>query len=111
MKLFLDTADVKSVKARLSTGLISGITTNPTLIFKSGRHPQEVYWDLIKLGIKDEVNVKFENLSLEWRKRLSNKFKYVNDYRKNQIDWLTRTTNQSFPFPCNSKRSTQRNGT
>ena len=53
MKLFLDTADVKSVKARLSTGLISGITTNPTLIFKSGRHPQEVYWDLIKLGIKD----------------------------------------------------------
>ena len=53
MKLFLDTADVKSVKARLSTGLISGITTNPTLIFKSGRHPQEVYWDLIKLGIDD----------------------------------------------------------
>ena len=53
MKLFLDTADVKSVKARLSTGLISGITTNPTLIFKSGRHPQEVYWDLIKLGIND----------------------------------------------------------
>ena len=53
MKLFLDTADVKSVKARLSTGLISGITTNPTLIFKSGRHPQTVYWDLIKLGIKD----------------------------------------------------------
>ena len=53
MKLFLDTADVKSVKARLSTGLISGITTNPTLIFKSGRHPQEVYWELIKLGITD----------------------------------------------------------
>ena len=53
MKLFLDTADVKSVKARLSTGLISGITTNPTLIFKSGRHPQTVYQELIKLGIND----------------------------------------------------------
>ena len=53
MKLFLDTADVKAVKARLSTGLISGITTNPTLIRKSGRHVQEVYWDLIKLGITD----------------------------------------------------------
>ena len=53
MKLFLDTADVKEVKKRLSTGLISGITTNPTLIFKSGNHPQDVYWDLIKLGIKD----------------------------------------------------------
>ena len=53
MKLFLDTADVKSVKARLSTGLLSGITTNPTLIFKSGRHPQEVYQELIDLGIND----------------------------------------------------------
>ena len=53
MKLFLDTADVESVKSRLSTGLISGITTNPTLIRKSGRHVQEVYWDLIKLGITD----------------------------------------------------------
>jgi len=53
MKLFLDTADVKSVKARLSTGLISGITTNPTLIFKSGKHPQTVYQELIDLGIND----------------------------------------------------------
>ena len=53
MKLFLDTADVKEVKKRLSTGLISGITTNPTLIFKSGNHPQNVYWELIKLGIND----------------------------------------------------------
>ena len=53
MKLFLDTADVNEVKKRLSTGLISGITTNPTLIFKSGEHPQDVYWKLIKLGVKD----------------------------------------------------------
>ena len=53
MKLFLDTADVKEVKKRLSTGLISGITTNPTLIFKNGKHPQDVYWELIKLGIND----------------------------------------------------------
>ena len=53
MKLFLDTADVKSVKARLSTGLISGITTNPTLIKKSGKEVQEVYWELVKLGIDD----------------------------------------------------------
>ena len=53
MKLFLDTADVNEVKKRLSTGLISGITTNPTLIFKNGTHPQDVYWDLINLGIND----------------------------------------------------------
>ena len=35
-----------------------------------------------KLIIKDEVNVKFENLSLDWRKRLSNKFKYEIPYAR-----------------------------
>ena len=53
MKLFLDTADVKAVESRLSTGLISGITTNPTLIRKAGQNPQHVYKALIDLGIND----------------------------------------------------------
>ena len=53
MKLFLDSADTKDVISRFKTGLIAGVTTNPTLIFKSGEHPQDVYWDLIKAGIKD----------------------------------------------------------
>ena len=53
MKLFLDTADVKAVESRLSTGLISGITTNPTLIRKAGKNPQHVYQALIDLGIND----------------------------------------------------------
>ena len=33
-----------------------------------------------KLVIKDEVNVKFENLDLKWRQRLHNKFKYQVPY-------------------------------
>ena len=53
MKLFLDSADTKNVISRFKTGLISGITTNPTLIFKSGKHPQDVYWEFIKAGVKD----------------------------------------------------------
>jgi len=53
MEIFLDTADVQAVEDRLSTGIISGITTNPTLIKKSGRDPVKVYADLISLGITD----------------------------------------------------------
>ena len=53
MKLFLDSADVNEIEKRLSSGLISGITTNPTLIRKSGRNPQDVYKELIDLGIND----------------------------------------------------------
>jgi len=59
MKLFLDTAEVKDIEDRVSTGLISGVTTNPTLIKKSGRNPWNVYRDIIELGIDDlsiEVN-------------------------------------------------------
>jgi len=53
MKLFLDSADTDAIISRHKTGLIDGVTTNPTLIFKSGKHPQDVYWDLIKAGVKD----------------------------------------------------------
>ena len=53
MKLFLDSADVNEIEKRLSSGLIAGITTNPTLIRKSGRNPQDVYQRLIDLGVND----------------------------------------------------------
>lgn len=53
MKLFLDTAEVKDIEDRVQTGLISGVTTNPTLIRKSGRDPWKVYRDIIELGIDD----------------------------------------------------------
>ena len=59
MKLFLDTAIVSDIEDRLDTGLIEGITTNPTLIRKSGRDPWKVYTDIIELGVEDlsiEVN-------------------------------------------------------
>jgi len=42
MKIFLDTADVDMIGPASATGLIDGITTNPTLIKKSGRDPIEV---------------------------------------------------------------------
>jgi transaldolase len=53
MKLFLDTAIVSDIEERLDTGLIHGITTNPTLIRKSGRDPWKVYRDIIELGVDD----------------------------------------------------------
>ena len=59
MKLFLDTAIVSDIEERLNTGLIAGVTTNPTLIRKSGRDPWKVYTDIVELGVEDlsiEVN-------------------------------------------------------
>jgi len=53
MKIFLDTADTSVIQKHFVTGLIDGITTNPTLIKKSGRDPLEVYQELKDLGISD----------------------------------------------------------
>jgi len=41
MKIFLDTADFDLINERVQTGLIDGVTTNPSLILKSGGDPIE----------------------------------------------------------------------
>ena len=38
MKIFIDSADVTELKALAATGLVDGVTTNPSLIAKSGRN-------------------------------------------------------------------------
>ena len=46
MKIFLDTADVSMIGPAYETGLIDGVTTNPTLILKSGRTLSDVAKEL-----------------------------------------------------------------
>ena len=53
MKIFLDTVDPSLIEKHFSSGLIDGVTTNPTLIRKSGRDPLDVYKELKNLGIED----------------------------------------------------------
>jgi len=42
MKFFVDTADVADIKELIPTGLVDGVTTNPSLVMKSGRDFREV---------------------------------------------------------------------
>ena len=53
MKIFLDTADTDVIKKHYETGLIDGVTTNPTLMMKSGKNPDDVYQELKDLGLRD----------------------------------------------------------
>ena len=53
MKIFLDTAETDLIHQYFATGLIDGITTNPSLIRKSGKNPEDVYEDLKDLGVRD----------------------------------------------------------
>ncbi len=42
MKFFIDTADVSEIREGMSLGLVDGVTTNPSLIAKTGRNFREV---------------------------------------------------------------------
>tara|TARA_Y100001970_G_scaffold266252_1_gene354692 strand:+ start:297 stop:941 length:645 start_codon:yes stop_codon:yes gene_type:complete len=76
MKIFLDTAETDIVRKHYKTGLIDGLTTNPTLIRKSGRLHEEVYQEFKDIGVTDlsmEVIGSKENMISEG-KRLHKKF-------------------------------------
>ena len=76
MKIFLDTADHWAIEDYNNTGLIDGVTTNPTLIKKAGKDPEEVYEHIKGVGIKDismEVVGNFEEMYAEGY-RLAEKF-------------------------------------
>jgi transaldolase len=49
MKFFVDTADVKEIKELAEMGLLDGVTTNPSLIAKSGRDFKEVIAEICSI--------------------------------------------------------------
>jgi transaldolase len=49
MKFFVDSADVAEIKALAGSGLMDGVTTNPSLIAKSGRKMSEVIAEICAL--------------------------------------------------------------
>ena len=78
MKIFLDTADTELIKKYYGTGIVDGVTTNPTLIRKSGRDPEDVYQELADYGVRDismEV-VGDEKTMTEEGRRLHSKYAF-----------------------------------
>lgn len=49
MKFFIDTAEVADIKALIPTGLVDGVTTNPSLVAKSGRDFREMIAEVCAL--------------------------------------------------------------
>jgi transaldolase len=84
MKLFIDTADLNEIKELASWGILDGVTTNPTLLAKSGRSFQEVIdeiFDLVDGPISLEVlSEKADDMRKEAKQIIS---KIPQKYRKN----------------------------
>lgn len=49
MKIFLDTANLESIQKYLELGIVDGITTNPTLLFKENSDPVDAMKKIVKL--------------------------------------------------------------
>jgi len=49
MKFFIDTAEVEAIRALIPSGFVDGVTTNPSLIAKSGRNIKEVIQEICAL--------------------------------------------------------------
>ncbi|NPA41469.1 MAG: fructose-6-phosphate aldolase [Aquificae bacterium] len=62
MKFFLDTADIEQIRTANSWGILDGVTTNPTLISKTGRPFKEVVKEILE---EVEGPVSLETVSLD----------------------------------------------
>ena len=72
MKFFVDTADVQEIRDLAATGLLDGVTTNPSLVAKTGRNFLEVIaeiCDLVEGPVSAEVTATdHETMLAEGRK-------------------------------------------
>lgn len=64
MEIFLDTADIAQIKNLASTGLIDGITTNPSIIAKSGKVFKDVIGEIAQI-IKGPISAEVISLEVE----------------------------------------------
>ena len=84
MKIFVDTADLDEIKELASWGIIDGVTTNPTLVAKSGRNFNQIVEEIFKIvdgPISLEVVSKDSERMIKEAKQLVSKVK--EKYRKN----------------------------
>ena len=56
MKIFIDTADVKEIRDAMELGVVDGVTTNPSLIAKTGRKFDDVVKEILSI-VKGPVSL------------------------------------------------------
>ncbi len=67
MKIFIDTANVEEIRKASELGVLSGVTTNPSLIAKEGRDLKEVVEEICSIV---DGPISAEVISLEHKKMI-----------------------------------------
>ena len=81
MKIFLDTANLESIRKFNDMGLLDGITTNPSLLSKEGGNPKDIMEEITKI-IKGDVSL--EVVSTEYSGMIE-EGKRLRQYGKNVV--------------------------
>lgn len=64
MRLFIDTANVAEIREAVATGVISGVTTNPSLVAKEGRDFRDVITEIASI-IRGPISAEAVSLDAE----------------------------------------------
>ena len=75
MKIFLDTANIDSIKKFVDLGIVDGITTNPTLLLKENKDPIDAMKKIVKLV---DGPVSLEIVATEYDKIMEESLKLAN---------------------------------
>ena len=81
MKFFVDTADIKEIKELAEMGIVDGVTTNPSLIYKSGRDFKEVIKEISEI-VDGPISAEVTSLD---KKTMINQGKSLAEISKNIV--------------------------
>jgi len=79
MKFFVDTAETDKIKELADTGLLDGVTTNPSLIMKSGRDFLEVVKEICDMLPGLPVSAEVASLDFDKMMKEANKIRKIAD--------------------------------
>jgi transaldolase len=89
MKIFLDTANIESIKKYSDMGLVDGITTNPTLLSKEKGNPAEIMREIVKI-VKGPVSLEVIGTTVEEKRK---------EYRQMSRSYFQQTKRSLLPKP------------
>jgi len=79
MKIYIDSGNIEDIKRAAATGLVDGVTTNPTLIAKEGKEFEPTIKEIIKTLKQhtDEFTISCEVNSTQWKDMVPEGLKYA----------------------------------
>ncbi|HHN74098.1 MAG TPA: fructose-6-phosphate aldolase, partial [Acidobacteria bacterium] len=78
MKFFIDTADIGEIREALELGVLDGVTTNPSLVAKTGRPFREVLQEILEV-VDGPVSAEVTSTDLEGIKREAGELSAIHD--------------------------------